>query len=160
MPTENIYRIPYPEQRALGELMHAHVDTHQGNLRAMVAFGDLLTNGDTFDIDLLEVVIGWSGPRLLTFSGSADLPLRGQLRLYVLTPEEFERPGSVADLDMRRWITDLVARVRQGYQVVLQSPGGYAREVLEGAGGAAQFAPPGTPPAELDDPRKLSLRTP
>jgi hypothetical protein len=50
--------------------------------------------------------------------------------------------------------------VRQGYQIVLQSPGGYASRVLEGGGAAAQFAPPGDVPVELDDPRKLSLRTP
>ena len=95
--TDSYRRIPYEEYKAITELMHAHVKTHEGQLRAIVAFGDILTRGGTYDIDLLEVVEGWQGPKSVVFASSPELPLRGQMRLYLVTPEEFEQPENIAE---------------------------------------------------------------
>ena len=35
-------RIPYEEYKAINELMHAHLKTHEGQLRALIAFGPLV----------------------------------------------------------------------------------------------------------------------
>lgn len=123
---ETAVRIPYDEYRAITTLMHAHLQTHEGKLRAIIAFGDIVTKGNTFDIDLLEIVEGWQGQPFVVFASSAELPLRGELRLCLLTPEEFEHPhGS-------RWSSKnrLLDRVREGYDVVYEDPAGYARRVL------------------------------
>jgi len=119
-------RIPYEEYKAIGELLRAHLKTHEGQLRAMIAFGDLVTAGNTFDIDLLEVVEGWQGQTAIVFSSSAELPLRGQLRLYLLTPEEFEHPDSVKRFSKKR----LMDRIREGYDVIYEDPPAYALDVL------------------------------
>ena len=119
-------RIPYEEYKAMGELMRAHLKTHEGQLRAIIAFGDLVTEGNTYDIDLLEVVEGWQGKTSVAFTSSAELPLRGQLRLYLLTPEEFEHPDRVGAF-AKRMVMD---RVREGYDVIYEDPPGYARNVL------------------------------
>ena len=129
MPTfdeDTSRRIPYEEYKAIGELMHAHLRTHEGQLRAMVAFGDILTRGGTFDIDVLEVVEGWQGPASVVFASSAELPLRGQLRLYLLTPEEFEHSETLKRFSKKQ----LMERVREGYDVIYENPSGYARDIL------------------------------
>ena len=124
---EDTYRrIPYEEYKAIGELMHAHLRTHEGQLRAIVAFGDILTRGGTYDIDLLEVVEDWQGPKSVVFVSSPELPLRGQMRLYLLTPEEFEQPETLAEFSNRA----LMERVRAGYDVIYEDPSGYARDIL------------------------------
>ena len=123
-------RIPYEEYKAITELMHAHVKTHEGRLRALVAFGNLVTRGDTFDIDLLEVVENWRGETRAVFGSSSALILRGQLRLHLLTPEEFEQPESNKNFARGQ----LLARVREGYEVIYEDPPGYARDVLAPAG--------------------------
>ena len=124
--TDSYRRIPYEEYKAITELMHAHVRTHEGQLRAMVAFGDILTRGGTYDIDLLEVVEDWQGPKSVVFASSPELSLRGQLRLHLLTPEEFEdgvgRPGAASQ--------GLMARVREGYDIIYESPAGYVRNLF------------------------------
>ena len=119
-------RIPYDEYRAIGDLMHAHLKTHDGQLRAIVAFGDLVTKGNTRDIDLLEVVEGWQGPTSVVFASSPELPLRGLLRLFLLTPEEFEHAESLERFSEKR----VMESVREGYDVVYEDPPGYARNVL------------------------------
>ena len=119
---ESYRRIPYEEYKAINELMHAHLRTHNGKLRALIAFGEIVTRGGTFDIDLLEVVEGWQGPVSVTFSSSAELPLRGQLRLFLLTPEEFQ--GTDGDTEA---VKHLLSRVREGYDIVYEDPPGYAR---------------------------------
>lgn len=119
-------RIPYDEYKAIGELLRAHLKTHEGQLRAVVAFGDLVTKGNTFDIDLLEVVEGWQGPTSIAFGSSAELPLRGQLRLHLLTPEEFEQPASLTEFAKQR----LMDRVREGYNVIYENPPLYAINTL------------------------------
>jgi len=126
LDTDSYRRIPYEEYKAICELMHAHLKTRDGQLRAMVAFGDILTRGGTYNIDLLEVVEGWQGPRSVVFASSPELPLRGQLRLYLLTPAEFERPESFTDLSTR----SLMERVREGYDVIYETPSSYARDIL------------------------------
>ncbi len=123
---ESYRRIPYEEYKAINELMHAHLRTHNGKLRALVAFGEIVTRGGTYDIDLLEVVEGWEGPSSVAFSSSDALPLRGQLRLYLLAPEQFE--GTAAEI----WMPGerLLDRVREGYDIVYENPPGYARNVF------------------------------
>ena len=123
---ETARRILYDEYHAINTLMHAHLQTHEGGLRALVAFGDLVTRSGTFDIDLLEVVTGWQGQTSVAFTSSAELPLRGQLRLHLLTPEEFEHPENLKRFSKRR----LMDRVREGYEVIYEDPPGYARNVL------------------------------
>lgn len=123
---ETAPRIPYDEYHAITTLMHAHLQTHEGRLRALIAFGDLVTRGGTLDIDLLEVVEGWQGQTSVAFASSAELPLRGQLRLHLLTPEEFERPENLKRFSKKR----LMDRVRAGYDVVYEDPPGYARNIL------------------------------
>jgi hypothetical protein len=139
-------RIPYEERRAIGKLLDAHFDAYKGRLRAMIVFGDLVTTGQTYDIDLLEVVDGWSSSqqgRLGEFRSSADLPLRGRLRLYFLAPQEFEHPEQILDERERRWVYDLRDRATRGYEIILESPPGYARRVLEaGLGISTLTAPP------------------
>lgn len=124
--TDGYRRIPYDEYKVIGELMHAHLKTRGGQLRAMVAFGDILTRGGTYNIDLLEVVEGWQGPRSVVFASSPELPLRGELRLYLLTPEEFEDGVSKAASKNR----DLLNRVREGYDIIYESPAGYVRHLF------------------------------
>lgn len=125
---ESYHRIPYEEYKAINALMHAHLQTHSGKLRALIAFGEIVTRGGTFDIDLLEVVEDWQGPASVTFSSSQELPLRGQLRLHLMRPEEFEgSPGeTTASIDQQR----VLNRVREGYDIVYEDPPGYARQVF------------------------------
>ena len=123
---ESYQRIPYEEYKAINELMHAHLRTHNGKLRALIAFGEIVTRGGTFDIDLLEVVEGWRGEKSVTFSSSEALPLRGQLRLHLLTPEEFEEADGGMHLTEKR----LLERVREGYEIVYEDPPGYARNTF------------------------------
>jgi hypothetical protein len=128
-------RIAYPEYRAIGKLLEAHVDLYGGRLRAMVAFGPLVTTGLTYDIDLVEVIEGWDSAtqgRYGEFVSTATLPLRGGLRLYFLSPQEFEAPGDIGDEAEQRWVYDLKDRLSQGYEIVMEAPPGYARRILEG----------------------------
>lgn len=124
--TDSYRRIPYEEYKAIGDLMRAHLKTHEGQLRAMVAFGDILTRGGTYNIDLLEVVENWHGPQSVVFASSPELPLRGELRLYLLTPEEFENGIGKATSAER----DLLNRVREGYDIIYESPAGYVRRLF------------------------------
>ena len=125
------HEISYHEYRVIARLLRAHVDEYHDRVRAMVAFGELVTSGETFDIDLLEVVEGWEDRRFGRFSRSEDLPLRGELRLYFLTPEEFEDPSVIQEPEEQRWVVKLLDRVRRGYEVVMESPLGWAQRVLD-----------------------------
>lgn len=142
-PNNASREISYHEYRTIAQLLQAHADEHQGRLRAMIAFGDLLTTDNSVDIDLLEIIEGWQGKRLWPFSSTAELPLRGQLRLYFLTPEEFENPAVIQDPEERRWVEDLLRRARQGYEIIMDRTPGWVRGVLEGSRGvSAATAPP------------------
>jgi len=55
-PSTERAEISYHEYRVIAHLLRAHVAEHQNRLRAMIAFGDLITGANAFDIDLLEVV--------------------------------------------------------------------------------------------------------
>ena len=81
--------IPYQEYRAINELMGAHPQELKSNLKALVAFGEIVATGESQDINLLEIVAGWQGPRHVSYGSTTALPLRGRLHLYFLTPEEF-----------------------------------------------------------------------
>ncbi len=126
---ETAVRIPFEEYKAITDLMHAQLKTHEGKLRAIIAFGEIVTRGGTFDIDLLEVVEDWKGPKSVTFSSTEALPLRGQLRLHLLTPDEFEGKKGDRTHFMENLLMD---HVREGYDVVYEDPPGYARDVLAG----------------------------
>lgn len=124
-------KISYHEYRVIAHLLRAHVEEHQHRLKAMIAFGDLVTRGDTSDINLLEVVEGWQGKRFGQFSGPAHLPLRGQLRLHFLTPEVFGNPALIEEIAERRWVEYLLDRVRAGYEVIMETTPGWGRSVLD-----------------------------
>jgi hypothetical protein len=94
--------IPYHEHFIIVRLLRAHMDEYPGRVKALVAFGDLVTGGDTFDIDLLEIIEGWEGKRFGRFSRTEDLPLRGELRLYFLTLQEFQNSSVVQEPEERQ----------------------------------------------------------
>src|SRR5687767_6238955 len=106
--------IPYPEYKAINEIVHAHAAEFGSKLRAIVAFGELLTTGDTYNIELLEIVEGWEGDRVAEFASSASLPSRGSIRMFFLTPSEFEQPAEIEDEKMRNWVQRVLDRVRGG----------------------------------------------
>jgi hypothetical protein len=151
-----LYRIPYQERRVIQSLMHAHWDVYQDRLRAMVAFGGLVIAGDKFDIDLLEVIEGWQEKRLAVASDSAELPLRGQLRLFFLTPAEFENPAVIEDPVQQQWTRDLLDRVHRGYEIFYETPPDYARDILIGRIPFSALAPPDTGYLELENPLTLT----
>src|SRR4051794_36394434 len=122
--------IPYEEYRAIAQLLRAHVDEHKGKLRAMVAFGELVTGGDTYDIDLPEVVEDWKGSHYFEFGSTADLPLRGKLRLYFLRPEELVDPSRTEPKKDIPWTRALLERVREGYQILVEIPAGSISRIL------------------------------
>jgi hypothetical protein len=148
--------ISYHEYRIIARLLQAHVDQYGDRLKAMIAFGGLLTQWDVFDIDLLEVIQGWEGKRFGEFSAEADPALRGKLRLYFLTPEEFENPAIIGETEERKWVQELLERVRQGYRIITESPPEWAQRVLERARFASTFTAPPSGSVEFADPYKLS----
>jgi hypothetical protein len=152
------HEISYHEYRVIARLLRAHADEYRNRVKAMVAFGDLVTSGDTFDIDLLEVVEDWEDRRFGRFSRSEDLPLRGELRLYFLTPQEFENPSVIQEPEERRWVVELLERVRQGYEVVMESPLGWAQQVLERNRVNSTIAPPPSGFIEETDPFRLTRK--
>jgi hypothetical protein len=159
MPVKNERReIPYEEYRIIARLLQAHVDQYGDRLKAMIAFGDLLTQWDAFDIDLLEVIQGWEGKRFGEFSSAAEPALRGKLRLYLLTPEEIESPALIQEPEERKWVEQLLERVRQGYEIITESSQGWTQRVLERARFASTFAAPPSGSVEFADPYKLSAK--
>lgn len=122
--------IPYQEYRAISELLGAHPSALNGNLRALIAFGELVATGESYDINLLEVVAGWQGPRSASYGSTKALPLRGRLNLYFLTPEEFERPTAAAPAGQTLSSLALLRQVQPAYAVLLETPSDYANQVL------------------------------
>jgi hypothetical protein len=122
--------------------MNAHVKLYGDAFRAMVLFGDIVTTEGTYDIDALEVVSDWQGGLLQTFTSNAILPLRGQLRLYFMTPEQFEDPTRITDEADQVWAYQLLDRIRRGYELIYERPVGYARDVLSGDNSIRWIAPP------------------
>jgi len=151
--------IPYHEYRVIAHLLRAHVDEHGGRLKAMIAFGDQVVGGATYDIDLLEVVEGWEGKRYSEFSRSRHLPLRGTLRLYFLTPEVFENPSLIEDPDERQWVQSLLNRVRAAYEVIMDAPPGWVRGVLEPLAGVySSLTAPPSGAVVFGDPYRLTRK--
>lgn len=132
MLEQETVRIPYDEYRAIGELFRAHLQTHEKQLRAVVAFGPLVTRGGTYDIDLLEIVDGWGALTTVTFGSTPDLPLRGLLRLTVLPTQDFEEPHQASGADARaeRLLDGVLGRLQQGYEVIYENPFGYVDSTL------------------------------
>ena len=115
--------IPYFEYKVINELMHSHVEEFGDTLRAIIAFGPLVTGEDTFDIELLEVVDQWQGPDFLPFGSTSSLPMRGRLVLHFLSTEDFENL-------LQRDPQGLSQNLRDGYRVIYEVPAGYVRHVL------------------------------
>jgi len=127
--------IPYQEYRAINELMGAHPQELKSNLKALVAFGEIVATGESQDINLLEIVAGWQGPRHVSYGSTAALPLRGRLHLYFLTPEEFEHPRP-EPVPGQPWSSaQLLSRVRPAYAVLLEEPNDYAHDIMAGLEG-------------------------
>lgn len=130
MPSYSTENIAYEEYRAIAQLRRLHPETHGGQLRALIVFGDLVATGQSYDINLLEVVEGWEGPRHVSFGSTHDLPLRGQLHLYFLLPSEFERPSNVSVPGQPWSSADLLTQVRKAYAIMLEEPNDYATGIM------------------------------
>lgn len=122
--------IPYQEYRAIGKLMEAHPSILNGNLRALIVFGDIVATGESQDIYLLEVVTDWQGPRFAGYGSTEALPLRGRLNLYFLTPEEFEHPTAAVPVGQTVSSLEILRQVQPAYAVLLENPSDYANQVL------------------------------
>ncbi len=142
MLEQETVRLPYEEYRAIGELFRAHLKAHEKQIRAVVAFGPLVTRGDTYDIDLLEVVDDWQGLPSVTFSSTAALPLRGLLRLNVLSTQDFEKSGQARNPNMKRFSKKILGQLQQGYEIIYENPFGLVRRVLTQASAATTNANP------------------
>jgi hypothetical protein len=92
----------------------------------MLVFGPILSAEHTRDLQILEVIEGWKGPRRVALSSSPDLPLRGRLTFYFLTPEEFERPDSELLPDIGISARQLMYDVEKAYAIVYETPEDYA----------------------------------
>ncbi len=121
----------YEDARAIALLVRAHTEEHGERLQGIVAFGDLVVRGGTGDIDLLEVVEGWKGKRYFEFQSTAALPLRGELRLYLIRPEELLHPEATEPAEDRPWVEGVLQRVRAGFEVVMEQPPGAITSALQ-----------------------------
>ncbi len=131
MPLYSAENIPYTEWGVITELLRKHPEIHRDKLRALLVFGSLVSTGGPYNINLLEVVQDWEGPRHVRFTSTSALPLRGRLDLYFLRPEEFENPTS-ACLPGEHWSSaDLLMQVRNAYAIMLENPINYASEMME-----------------------------
>lgn len=115
--------ISYFEYKVINELMHSHIEEFGDDLRAIIAFGPLVTGQETFDIELLEVIDGWQGPETMPFSSTSSLPTRGKLLLHFFSTTDFENL-------LLQNSQDLTERLRDGYKIIYEVPAGYARHIL------------------------------
>lgn len=152
-----IRRISYVEHRILNQLMHSHIDQLSDKLHAMVVFGDIITVGDTYDVDMLEIVEGWKGDRVAEFTSTVDLPLRGTLRLYFLNASEFEKPDTIPNDEMKQWVERLIEKVRQGHEVIYENPPGYIRDGMNVKPLLATLLAPGSGELKMDNPFTLAV---
>ena len=119
---QNSTNISYLEYRVIGKLMTAHPPSLNDSLRALIVFGTLVATGESYDINLLEVIENWQGPRHQSYGSTPALPLRGRLNLYFLSPEEFEHPTAA--------VLDLLKRVESAYAILREHPYEYAYRVM------------------------------
>ncbi|GAB4451786.1 MAG: hypothetical protein OHK0029_01580 [Armatimonadaceae bacterium] len=131
MPVYSTENIGFYEMRAIADILAAHPEVHSGALRAVLAFGPFVETEGTADIELLEVVENWQGPRRASFTSTSQLPLRGRLTLYFLTPEEFENPHDTPLPDIKISPNMLLQRVAKAYAVLLEEPDGYAFQAMD-----------------------------
>jgi hypothetical protein len=157
---EHVKEIPYFEYRAINQLVDAHRKIYGKQLRAVIAFGSLLTRGDTFDIDLLEVVDQYTGDRVAEFSSTTQLPLRGKLRLFFLATSEFEEAERLLDPGMREWVLNLLTRVRAGYEIIYQYPADFAERVIHSATSLATLTAPDSGVLQMTDPLTPPIKPP
>lgn len=136
--------IAYFEYKVINELMHSHIREFGDKLRAVIAFGPLVTGENTYDIELLEVVDHWQGAEVLQADSSNDLPMRGKLFLHFLATGEFENL-------LRRDNQGLTDTLRMGYKVIYEVPAGYVRHILMHTFGTDENAARGQ---FLPDPRR------
>jgi hypothetical protein len=125
-----IERIPYDEFDALTKLCDAHLRLLDNKLLAVVAFGDTLRSTQTHDIEVLEVVKDWDGPNSASFDSTAQLPLRGRLNIFFISPEEFEAPLSIEDKADRLSVLTLMEDVLEGYVVIHEHRTRYVEQCL------------------------------
>ena len=152
-----IRRIPYREFDTLAKLIEAHLRDEKNKLRAAIAFGDILTDETSHDVDLLEVFDAWQGMPYAEFDSSADLPLRGKLRLYFLSSEDFENPNAIKDEARRNWTKELLQIVWQAREVIISSPLNYVESALSPVKLLTFDAPKPEPNASpITNPYKLS----
>ncbi len=129
--------IPYFEYRAINQVVHGHIDELGDTLQAIIAFGPLVTRGDTHDIDLLEIVKGWQGPSKYQAASSPNLPLRGNLYFNFVSSDDLHRFAAnslmTEDNQKQIYIQKLMEDVLEGYEVVYESPVGFVRDMLQAA---------------------------
>ncbi len=121
--------IPYFEYRAINQIVHEHLKTLGDTLRAVIAFGPMVTSGDTHDIDLLEVIENWQGPSRLQSESSANLPMRGKLYLNFLSLQDFLSAASPS-ASQTLGAQELIGRVLDGCEIIYEQPAGFARGVI------------------------------
>ena len=148
-------RIPLRELDVMLDLIEAHQEIHSEKLYAVIAFGDILSDDYSYDIDLLEVVKDWEGPRSATFASSEQLPLRGTLRLYFLKPEEFEDPNSIQEEMLRNWTKTLLKTVQQAHDILFSRTPKYVENSLSLSKALAFDRPPDFNKPTIKDPFKL-----
>jgi len=137
------------EYSAVGELLRAHLALYGQRLKAMVLFGELVTAGRGYDIQLVEIVEDWDGPIFWEFPSTKDLPLRGLLQIYFLRPEWFDwrdvweqtednqilgdifegRRSSFGEAD-RNQVSQVLRQLREGFEVVYEAEGGLVKALL------------------------------
>lgn len=152
--------IPYFEYRAINQVVHGHIDELGNDLQAIIAFGSLVTRGDTYDIDLLEIVKDWQGPSKYQSESSSELPLRGNLYFNFVSSADFQRfandPLASDDKQKPIYIQKLMEHVLEGYEVVYESPVGFVRDMFQAAiasqkkrEGGSQLLNPLSPPSGM-----------
>ena len=124
-----INETPYFEYRIINKIVHGHLNEMKDALRAVIAFGPIITSGETHDIDLLEVIENWEGPSRMQSESSADLPMRGKLFLNFLSLRDFEAAASQSTSQVSD-VQDLIGRVLKGYEIFYEQPAGFARDIL------------------------------
>jgi hypothetical protein len=83
-----------------------------------------------------------------------------ELRLYFLIPEEFTNPAVIERPEERKWVEELLDRVRQGYEIVMDSLPGWLRQILERAPIHSTLTPPPSGSVGFTDPSRLRIALP
>ncbi len=149
----NTHEIPYFEYKAINSLVHSHVEELGTGLRAIIVFGALKTVGETYDIELLEVVDDWQGLPKYQAGSTSDFPMRGKLYMDFLPSGDFDKVGLGPESQQTQ---ELIDKVLRGYEIVYEVPTGYARHILRRAQESRESLAGGE---RLADPRRLLTKT-